>query len=283
MTDLVTLRAGDVAVVLDPSCDGRAISWSVGDLELLGRRSERLVEHGMYAMGPWAGRVRGNVLDFGEATYPLDATHDAWALHGTTLGSAAEVELDRGDVSVDADCASATVTLPLGPHWPWGGRLIAHWTVSANCIALDLVLSSDADVFPGVIGWHPWFNRKLVRGSAARWSLPVPLLAERDPGYVLSGRLLESDLADGPYDDAFLVAGKAASIDWPGALRLDVESSHPWFVVYDGQPGFICVEPQTGPPNGINDALVEPVSLVSPDRPLVLSTRWTITRALRVG
>ena len=72
--------------------------------------------------------------------------------------------------------------------------------------------------------------------------------------------------------------GRSASIEWPGHLRIDLTSSHPWLVVFDELPDFICIEPQSGPPNGINDAPLAPVTIVAPGQPLALVNTWRVTR-----
>jgi aldose 1-epimerase len=42
-------------------------------------------------------------------------------------------------------------------------------------------------------------------------------------------------------------------------------------VVYDEQPEAVCVEPQSGPPNGLNTA----PRLVTPIDPLEITTVWS--------
>ena len=130
---------------------------------------------------------------------------------------------------------------------------------------------------------HPWFKRRLGDGTGAQWSLPDPLLAERMEAFRLSGAMTPIDLSRRAFDDAFLVEARAACIEWPGQLRIDLSSSHPWFVVFDELPDFICIEPQSGPPNGINDGLVAPVTLVAPGQPLELVNEWRDTRGQPEG
>jgi aldose 1-epimerase len=44
----------------------------------------------------------------------------------------------------------------------------------------------------------------------------------------------------------------APLVRWPGALEAHVESEAPFCVVYTEPRDFICIEPQSGPPNGLN-------------------------------
>ena len=274
MTDLVTLVAPGISITLDLALGGRATSWLVDGCEVLGAGSSVPLENGMYPMAPWAGRVRDNLLRHADGTYPLPPSHGEWALHGTVL--TAPCRLLR--CTSTGEGAEATTVTDLGPDWPWAGRLTSTWRVNALGVTTVLTLETEGEAFPGVLGWHPWFKRRLGDGPAARWHLPDPLLAERLEGFRLSGKLTPADLSSRVFDDAFFVEGRSASIEWPGHLRIDLVSSHPWFVVFDELPDFICIEPQSGPPNGINNGLVAPVTIVAPGQPLELVNEWQVTR-----
>lgn len=68
--------------------------------------------------------------------------------------------------------------------------------------------------------------------------------------------------------------GVDATLTWPGRLELKVTSNAEWVVVYDEQAEAVCVEPQTGPPNGLNTA----PRLVTPIDPLEIRTTWAWRR-----
>ena len=274
MPDTVELHAPGMSVLLDLANGGRAVSWMIDGLEILGTKSSDPVEYGMYPMAPWAGRVRDNALMFAGVQYPLRPSHGEWALHGTVLGSRARLT----NCESSDEGASATIVTDLGPDWPWTGLLTCRWEVRADCVTTTLTLEADTEAFPGVLGWHPWFRRSLGVGQPARWDLPDPLLAEREDGFRLTGALVAVDLASRAFDDTFLVESRSASIEWPEHLRIDVTSSHPWFVVFDELADFICIEPQSGPPNGINDSLVAPATIVDDEQPLTLTNDWRIRR-----
>jgi aldose 1-epimerase len=274
MPDLVTLAAPGLSITLDLALGGRATSWLVDGCEVLGAESSVPIESGMYPMAPWAGRVRDNTLRHGGGTYLLPPSHGEWALHGTVLAASSQL---LSLTSTD-DGAEATTVTDLGSDWPWAGRLTSTWRVNTHGVTTVLTLEAKGQAFPGVVGWHPWFKRRLGDGPAARWHLPNPRIAERLEAFRLSGRLTPLDLSSRVFDDAFLVEGQSASIEWPGHLRIDLTSSHPWFVVFDELSDFICIEPQTGPPNGINDGIVAPVTIVAPGQPLELVNEWQVTR-----
>jgi aldose 1-epimerase len=65
------------------------------------------------------------------------------------------------------------------------------------------------------------------------------------------------------------------TLTWPGQLELTVSSPEQWVVVYDEQEAAVCVEPQTGPPDGLNTR----PRLVTPLEPLEATTTWTWRRA----
>ena len=82
----------------------------------------------------------------------------------------------------------------------------------------------------------------------------------------------------GPWDDCFgMVDGVRVVLTWPSVLRLEVRSPERWVVVYDLEADAVCVEPQTGPPNGVNTM----PRLVTPESPLVANCRWTWERLQR--
>lgn len=264
-------------IELDIAGDGRAVHWRFDGEELLGGPSPDPVEHGMYAMGPWAGRLDANTVRIGDDAVVMPPTYREWALHGTVVGAQCRV-VDH----VQGDAHAIAVTeVDLGPSWPWPGMLRSHWRLDAEHLRTTLELIALEEPFPGVVGWHPWFRREL-RGAPAAWAVDDALLAERADDYRLTGRLVPVDRDPGTFDDAFRGRG-TASLTWPGVLGIEIESSAPWFVVFDMLPGFLCVEPQSGPPNGVNDGLGAPIGWSRPGQPLVLDTTWRIRRAPQPG
>jgi len=83
------------------------------------------------------------------------------------------------------------------------------------------------------------------------------------------------DPRPGPWDDCFGVPdGVDVTLTWPGRLQLKVTSREEWVVIYDEQEAAVCVEPQTGPPNGLNTL----PRLVTPIEPLEATTVWSWRR-----
>jgi aldose 1-epimerase len=108
------------------------------------------------------------------------------------------------------------------------------------------VHAGDQDM-PATLGWHPWFRRQLERGGPL--SLDADMRAaswfEKDDEGIPTGRLRV--VRPRPWDDCFRGVGSIA-LEWPAALRIDVEHDCDDVVLYD-PPHAICVEPQSGPPD----------------------------------
>ena len=99
-----------------------------------------------------------------------------------------------------------------------------------------------------MLGWHPWFRRRLERGGELELDvdLSAARLYTRDADGLPTGELTPP--SDGPWDDCFTVAG-AIALRWPGALTLRLEHDCPSLVLYTEPAHAACVEPQTGPPD----------------------------------
>ena len=74
----------------------------------------------------------------------------------------------------------------------------------------------------------------------------------------------------GPWDDAFTDVADPPLLEWGAALRVEVESTCSWWVVYTEPAHAVCVEPQSGPPDALNGA----ADVVVPGAPLVHEMRW---------
>ena len=259
--DLVTIAADGCSLDLDLAHGARAVSWRVDGIELLGRRSGDPVEYGMYPMAPWAGRLRGNAVARGGSSVVLPVTYEPWALHGTVLDQPVEL--------VERTPARMVSRFTAHEGWPWAADVAVAWTVEPGAVQTDIEVSAVDEPFPAVVGWHPWFRRSLESGGPLQWSLDAVCRLERGADHLPTGRRLPFDPADGPFDDAFEVPSGSARVRWPGALAVDISSDAGWYVVYDQTDDFVCVEPQSGPPDGLREA-----PLVVPGSPLVMRTTW---------
>ncbi|MTE19837.1 aldose 1-epimerase [Streptomyces sp. TRM43335] len=258
------LRAGDAEVTIDPRNGCRLSSLRIGGTEVL-RQGER---YGSFVMVPWCGRTRqGRFLNGGER-YQLPVTAGEHAIHGTVRD--VPWRMVRGDER------TAAFYRDLTDPWPWSGRVtqVVELAEDGSGLTLTLGVETVEDSFPAQAGWHPWFLRNLGRGGGdVELDFSPAWQEERGADHLPTGRRVEP--RPGPWDDCFgMPDGVDVTLTWPGELELRVTSRAEWAVVYDEQPEAVCVEPQTGPPNGLN---THP-RLVTPIDPLEVSTTWSWRR-----
>ncbi|MFB9387965.1 aldose 1-epimerase [Streptomyces coeruleoprunus] len=256
----IRLAAGDVELTVTPANGCRISSLRVGGTELL-RQGER---YGCFPMVPWCGRTaRGTFLN-GATVHHLPLNSPPHAIHGTGRDTAWH--------TARADKAEAVFTYDLAEPWPYPGRVTQTFALTEDSLTLQLGVETYGDSFPAQAGWHPWFLRTLG-GSEVTLDFAPAWQEERGEDHLPTGRRI--DPLPGPWDDCFgMPDGVDVTLTWPERLELKVTSRAPWVVVYDEQEAAVCVEPQSGPPNGLN---TEP-RLVTPIDPLEIATTWTWRR-----
>ena len=266
----VRLAVGDVTLTIDLAAGARAAEWSVAGHDVLARHGDGPVHWGMYPMAPWAGRLRGNQVTWNGREHPLPITYEGWALHGTVLAQPATViEEEHG-----AGLARVVARIEEHPGWPWPTAVDIAWELRPRLLTTRITVHALAEPMPAVVGWHPWFRRDLGTASV-EWSLRASQRVVRGPDHLPTAVLVPYRPEDGPFDDAFLAT--EARVRWPGLLAIDVVSDGGWFVVFDELPDAVCIEPQSGPPDGLRAAFGQDVPVASPGSPVVLESTWTIS------
>jgi aldose 1-epimerase len=258
------LRAGDATVSVDPEDGCRITSFEVLGLELLVTAATDPIYWGWYVMAPWAGRLRRGRVDWGgrEARFPLQADGHAW--HGTVRDQPWRATGSPGTWETE-------VTDWLAPC-----RLRQTVRLEQDRLEVRLEAHAPAPVHV-VLGWHPWFRRRLATGG--------PVEVGFDAGHQLRkaadgvATLATEPVGPGPLDDTLGDIRWPIRLHWPGALDLEVASAAPFAVVYTGDPDAVCIEPQSGPPDGPNLA----PDLVTADRPVTLAATWRWRRPVRDG
>jgi aldose 1-epimerase len=122
--------------------------------------------------------------------------------------------------NVDAhDATSILMSTDTGPHWPFAATVTHHIAVTDTFVRCELNITAH-QTMPAQLGWHPWFvqPRQVVTSFHS-------MLRRDDEGITTLDRL---DPLTPPVDDC------------------------PYWVRYDAPGGDVCIEPQSGPPNGIN-------------------------------
>ena len=258
MDEPATLRlaAPGVNATVDLVAGGRIGSFVVDGHELLRTTGESVFHWGSYPMVPWAGRTRDATFTFDGRRYDLPVNFPPHAIHGTTLVRRWQIVGD-GEIATD-----------LGPDWPFAGRAVQAFTLSADALTCRLELHAN-EVMPASIGWHPWFVRR-PKGLTGELELEFEAGAMyvRDGPGIATAELVPPP--PGPWDDCFTDVRRPPLLRWPGFLELTIESECPDWVVYTEPVDALCVEPQTAPPDALNG---DP-AIVVPGRPLVAEMTW---------
>ncbi|MFJ5557838.1 aldose 1-epimerase [Streptomyces sp. NPDC093250] len=256
----ITLTAADAEVDVLPGNGGRIGGLRVAGVELL-RQGQR---YGCFPMVPWCGRIREGRFRDGAAVRQMPLNAPPHAIHGTARNAAWRTARKSTD--------EAVLTYDLAEPWPYPGRVTQQVALTEGALTLTMSVETYGSSFPAQIGWHPWFNRTLG-GEDVTIGFTPAWQEERGEDHLPTGR--RTDPKPGPWDDCFgMPGGVDVTLTWPGQLELRVTSREEWVVVYDEQREAVCVEPQTGPPDGLN---THP-RLVTPLEPLEASTTWSWTR-----
>lgn len=270
--DRLVLRAGRAQAAIAPAEGGRIASLRVDGLETLVTDGWGPLAWGAYPMVPWAGRLDRGILRWSgaEHRFPTHVT-PPHAIHGTLMESAWAV---KSAGAQDVDLVAA-----LDAPWPFGGSVGHRIRLFDDRLETRLEVRAADRPFPAIVGWHPWFARTLrddagaPRGGSVVVDLPAAAMLRRGPDGLPDGTRVRP-IPAGPWDDCFVELSGPPSVTWPGALRIAVESEARYVVVYTEQESGVCIEPQTGPPNGLN---TDEHAVVEPGRPLVatMTLRWS--------
>ncbi|MFF0434847.1 aldose 1-epimerase [Streptomyces sp. NPDC004327] len=262
MSNLTRLTAGDAELTIDPEHGCRITGLRVGGTELLLQGAH----FGCFVMAPWAGRTENARFRNGATTHELPVSEHAapHAIHGTVR--------DLPWKTAHVTDTAAAFTSELGSPWPYAGKVTQIVELGEGSLTLTLGVETASDSFPAQAGWHPWFRRSLG-GADVELGFHPAWQEERGANHIPTGRRI--DPTPRPWDDCFgMPDGVDVTLTWPGQLELRITSRAEYVVVYDEPEDAVCVEPQTGPPNGLNTL----PRLVTPIDPLEVSTTWTWRR-----
>lgn len=255
----IRLCAGNAEVTIRPDKGCRIGSLVVDGAEIL-RQGDNF---GAFPMVPWCGRTENGRFRNGGVVHQMPQDAGPHAIHGT--GRHAAWRQAPG-----ATETTASFYYDLTDPWPYPGRVTQLFELAPEHLTLTMAVETTADSFPAQAGWHPWFRRNLGSGGQdVQLEFTPAWQEERGENHLPTGRRL--DPQSGPWDDCFgMPDGVDATLTWPGELKVRVTSPAEWVVVYDEQSEAVCVEPQSGPPNGLN---THP-RLVTPIDPLEITTTW---------
>ena len=252
---MVALEAGAARLVLDPIHGGRAARLEVGGLPLLLPPEADDRNHGIFPMAPFAGRVRDGRFTFEGTEHQLPLNMPPHAIHGT-------VRDQRWRVT-EQTATAAVLTVDLADPWPFRGRVVQRFQLAPDRLNITMEVHSTRDAMPASCGWHPWWQRELGRGEPVELELHASRMYIKDDTGIPTGEL--GPVTPPPWDDCFTDLGSPpAVLRWPGAATVTIETDCPCLVVYTEPELALCVEPQSAPPDALNQ---EPF-VVRPGSPL---------------
>jgi len=236
-----------MSVAVDSDDGARMTSFIVHGTEILKAHDDNPYNWGLYPMVPYAGRVRQATFVFQDTTYELPVVTNGHALHGTVM--------HQHWTCTEMNDASVVFETSLGADWPFQGTCTHRIALLPDRLRCELSVTA-LDDMPVQLGWHPWFHRGIAHTDFNA------MLKRDNDGIATSERVTP---AMHNVDDCFLEPNA-----WPrvgvGNVTLEIASDCPYWVRYDAPSGDVCIEPQSGPPNGINDA------------PLILTAGQTFAR-----
>jgi aldose 1-epimerase len=260
-TEPLVLSTADATAVISPHDGGRLASLVVGGRELLVTDGGGdPMQWGAFPMAPYAGRIRRGLLRYAGREHRLPVNLAPHAIHGTVF--------DRPWVVGD----DGSLSCPLGPRWPFGGFARQRVELRPGALACTLEVHAEDEPFPATAGFHPWFARPVelrVHPSA---------MYRRDADGIPTGELVPPPAP--PWDDCFVGLDTAPALAFDGGPIVTVESDADHWVIFTPDHA-LCVEPQTGPPDGPNLA----PEIVQPGEPLsvTMTIRWDADGALVSG
>lgn len=211
---------------------------------------------GAYPMVPFAGRVRNGRFSHEGTAYQLPLNFGEHAIHGTVF--------DTSWSTIEQSPTHAVLVTSLGSRWPFVGSAKHEVRVDPieRSVTCTLTVHTGSPSMPAQVGWHPWF----VRPATLR--VDFTEMYVRDDNYIPDGRLVTPPI--GPWDDCFIGARHTPMVQFDDGMCLHIESDCDHWVVYDMPTHALCVEPQSGPPDGFSLA------------PFVITQQLSLQRTMKL-
>ncbi len=277
MTDIVTLENDHWQVGLIPATGGSVAfgrAWVGGEwVDVLRPTPEESLSDvwstASFPLVPWSNRIRDAVFSWAGKDYQLRVNfEDGTAIHGTGIEFPWSV-VAQSATSATLEFVSRAV---YGVNFPWPFTARFTYELDTERFTWHMEITNDAhETFPAGLGHHPYFVRELnapgsTPGEPTRLqvncvtSYPVEGCLPTGPAREVSGRLdfremkpLGEEFMDGCYTNR--TSSTLATIDYPGALTVDVEAGAllEHAVVY--QPvhiPYFAIEPVTNANDGFN-------------------------------
>lgn len=219
---------------------------------------ETATETASYPLVPWSNRIRDGKLVWAGKTYQLRINMaDGTAIHGTGLEypwTVVEQEAHR----VVLEFASRDV---YGVNWPWSFTARYEYALEGDRFTWGMAVTNTShETFPAGLGHHPYFERQLMAAGQAIGA-GAQLQVNCDKGYDLVDCMPTEGAGEVPahadframrplgevfVDDCFTgrTSTTACTIEWPGALTVDIEAGalleHVVVYIPQGKSFFAC-------------------------------------------
>jgi aldose 1-epimerase len=240
-------------VVVDPADGGRLTSLVIDGFEILGSTTPTADAppgffSGCFPMVPFVGNTAHGAFRFDEAVWTLPLNAGPHAKHGLAFDRPWHADGHR-------------LVFDFDERWPFGGRAVQDYDLDADALTLTLTVSNEERAMPVIAGFHPWFRRRLANGAAAVFDVrPVHRYVCDDGGIPIE---TISGGGERPWDDSFLGMLTPPTVAWGEDVAIRIESDAEHWIVCETMPDAFCIEPLSGPVNGLvsgEGAVVEPGS-----------------------
>lgn len=261
---MLAKRAGRALILVDPERGGRLFSLSVDDVELLGGTvpppgAPPEIFRGSFVMAPFVGRTALGSFDFQGTTWRMPTNYGRHAMHGFVFDRPWHVQ----DDSLVAD---------FDGRWPFGGYVRQRFDLTEDRLSVTADVCNDEREMPAIVGFHPWFTRRTAdeRAASFTFSPAAHVVCDAD-GIPVS---VEKGRGRRPWDDSFVDVYHRPTITWAGGPHLTIDSDSRHWIVCETLPDAFCIEPLSGPVNGLATG---DYATVGPGRPLTLTMtlHWT--------
>ena len=213
---------------------GSLIVWNQ-EIFITDNSNDDPLSWGCYPMVPYAGRMRDAILRFAGEQFPLRKNMPPHSIHGTVFNQSWNV--------IENSSLEVVLEIDLGTEWPFAGTVQHHIQLTDTRLDMQLVVNA-IDAMPIQVGWHPWFLKP--RATSLRFGA---MLQRDSVGITTTQKVPQPAI---PVDDCFVNPEEPLTITI-GNIQLTLSSDCSHWVIYDIPLNATCVEPQSGPPNGVND------------------------------
>lgn len=238
-----------VSAAIDPVNGGRLSSLKIDDHELLvsedftsNNSAANPMAWGSYPMVPFAGRVRHGILTADGQSHQIPINLGPHAIHG--YGYA-----DEWDVQDHPNSTEASLAWAFRSPWPWEGLCTQSFLLEPDRLVVSMTVEAQ-EPQPVGFGWHPWFKRNIGNGHDLELHFEAASMYQLDNEAIPTGKLVSPP--PGPWDNCFTNLSHGPTLRW-GPLTVELTASTDYWVIFTEPEHALCVEPQTGPPNDVND------------------------------